>query len=400
MTNHSIEPADAFISYKHASVDLEAANHLGTELSDWHKNKNQDKPRYKWNVFLDHEMRSGADWKANIREKIQGADCFIALISRSSLDSEKCRDEWSIAEQCHRQRGRPHLLPLRLDDSSEIPEVFNVPHIRRLNPLAKRAESIKLHGDIEDACRAKQKHDFWGDAFYERELQLVVAKRSLISGRFKVEDVRDAPENAQPEGVAHWLAMQDIRAAVHLTNELARIRRNGIQVVHSDAVNLNEGRHCAIALGLGFNCLTRLLERQFKEQPLFTVGWGPSERSGVQIETDRFALAGEELTQLPDESDRALLARIVLPAQASSGYCAYFICAGRTAPGTDAAGRFLAKQWQDLLRLYQNRGLRLTRDSVATVMWHPEGANAAHEAPAWIGEPCQYVARRVKGFVD
>src|SRR5581483_2883423 len=124
-----------------------------------------------------------------------------------------------------------------------------------------------------EAEEVKSEHDFWGDAFYEADLQLVVAKRWLKGGSWTTEVTDPKAVDAVPKGVTNWLAVQDIRAAVHLTNSLQSIRPPhggpsplSIQVVHSDKVNLVRRNRCAIALGLGFTRLTHELQDLFNKQ--------------------------------------------------------------------------------------------------------------------------------------
>jgi hypothetical protein len=47
-----------------------------------------------------------------------------------------------------------------------------------------------------------------------------------------------------------------------------------------------------------------------------------------------------------------------------------FVCAGRTAPGTAAAGFYLAKHWQKLLKLYRAHDKDLNVDSMVVVVRH------------------------------
>jgi hypothetical protein len=137
-----------------------------------------------------------------------------------------------------------------------------------------------------------QEHDFWSDAFFESNLQLALAKRTLEGGRWR-SDVNDPNmRDGEPEGVAHWLAVQDIRAAVHLTNSLQPIRRRrfdiserGIEVVHGAKVDLNDRSKSAIALGLGFNKLTHRLIERFDDR-LFRIAWEDVERAGFKGRTD------------------------------------------------------------------------------------------------------------------
>ncbi len=65
----------------------------------------------------------------------------------------------------------------------------------------------------------------------------------------------------------------------------------------------------------------------------------------------------------------------------------HFVCAGRTARGTKAAGIFLATQWEQLLSLYEKNGRDLKTDSVAVFLEFDKGA----ENQAKIHGQCYFV---------
>jgi len=69
-------------------------------------------------------MPGGTAWKTSITNEIQAADCVIALVSEASLRSDWCRSEWKTAKDLSDRRGRPHIVPLRLDNSVDIPREF------------------------------------------------------------------------------------------------------------------------------------------------------------------------------------------------------------------------------------------------------------------------------------
>lgn len=50
----------------------------------------------------------------------------------------------------------------------------------------------------------------------------------------------------------------------------------------------------------------------------------------------------------------------------------WFVCAGRSAPGTAAAGFFLAYRWREIFKLYKIAGKDLRADSLVVVLRHRE----------------------------
>jgi hypothetical protein len=398
------ETLTAFISYSHQR-DRKAAIAVEKRLQREETRDGKGR-RYKWHVVLARKYAAGTDWKNEIERHIDGADCVIALISDASMESEWCAKEWTIARALHDRRKRPHIIPLRLDNSRRIPDSFTNIQIGRLNKTESDRPTEHFEECIRTAEVAKREHDFWGDAFYEHELQLAVPKRRFVGGSLQT-DVKGISRRAKPEGVDYWQAVQDIRAAVELTNKLTKERGvRGIQVVHGKDVDLSTGSRCAIALGLGFNKLTRLLEQRFGKK-LYKVTFGPSARPVRKrrttrrrqtLITDDFLLPGSKARKLPHRFDRALIARVVLPAETAAGYCVYFICAGRTAPGTVAAAWFLANRWRKLLGLYGGTW-SLTKDSVAAILWHPRNGtmDGVRYAPA-SHEDVWYMKGRAPGF--
>src|ERR1700694_4634730 len=124
MTALSRDPLKTVVSYSHVAQDSQAVEVLVDEL----------RVRLRCDVFIDREMPSGVSWEASIDVKIQNADCVIALVSRGSLASDRCREEWRSAREHLRQRGRPQILPLRIDDSTDIPQTLTDIQIDRWRP--------------------------------------------------------------------------------------------------------------------------------------------------------------------------------------------------------------------------------------------------------------------------
>jgi hypothetical protein len=359
----------AFVSYSR-----EDAKKAG-RIIDWFKN-------YGWDVSYDRELPAGPPWEQEIDRVIATRDCLIALISKSSVQhASRCHHELAKALECQRSRGRPQILPFGIDDTEAIPPALGHLNLVSLHGVSLPTQRDRLRAAADKAMEQKCEYDFWGDPFFESDLQLAVAERRLENGRWRPEVTDPDASDAQAEGVVHWLAVQDIRAAVHLTNRLQQVRdfrRDGsmeIQVVHGNDVNLEVGKHCAIALGLGFNGLTQALQNRLNKS-LFEISWPVVTRNGFTGKTDDFELANQRWSP-PDGFEKALLARIVLPREVPTNrpggrpFAVYFVCAGRTAPGTAAAGWYLSTRWRRFLKMIVDEAdLNLARDSVAAVLRH------------------------------
>lgn len=94
-----------FISYAHAD-GAEMASRLAEDLqSDGHE------------VWWDKErLKPGASWTSGIEDGIDHADVVLALLSRSSYDSDICR-----AEQLRALRKRKRVLPVVLQPDTDLP---------------------------------------------------------------------------------------------------------------------------------------------------------------------------------------------------------------------------------------------------------------------------------------
>jgi len=226
--------------------------------------------------------------------------------------------------------------------------------------------------------RRKAEH-FFGKEGMKNEFNLVSAERTVEREFLKHLFAQGAPDEykndqdktmkALPEGVRSWIAEQDIRAASYIAIlfEDQHIRfRIGID---KDAQN-DVGSTSLIALGLGFNaCTNKLAELRF-DGPLFTIGWEVSPLEWRLGKTDQLIFDGSQVELTEDDKknnmDYALIARIV--AHPGSGRV-QFVCAGRSANGTAAAGYFLAQKWDKLAALYDNEA-KMDTHSLAVLIRH------------------------------
>ncbi|WP_243359590.1 hypothetical protein [Fundidesulfovibrio terrae] len=177
-----------------------------------------------------------------------------------------------------------------------------------------------------------------------------------------------------PEGVRAWIPFQDIRAAVYVSRLLGRyVDITPKYIVDSDIseYNLDEIDYTMVAIGLGFNWATNLIER-FTRQKLFKIVWDESCKFGVRC-TDHFIVPGFDVDISDKDRDYSIIARVACPQQECKNSRYFFVCAGRTADGTAAAGYFLQKKWKEILKMYGSGAgdkKDLEKDSMVVVVEH------------------------------
>ena len=94
-----------FISYSHGNHDEEnLARFLHSRLTE-----------HGHEAFIDIGMKAGIDWLDEIKYRIaEWCDHFILLLSRESMSSEMVLQEVRMARASSRERGRPHILLVRI----------------------------------------------------------------------------------------------------------------------------------------------------------------------------------------------------------------------------------------------------------------------------------------------
>ncbi len=212
---------------------------------------------------------------------------------------------------------------------------------------------------------------FFGTATFKDKVYLVFAHRVLDSylGRdpWHTHYKQAEQGNFVPEGVNAWLAFQDVRAAVYLANEIYTVTGRQVKFKHDKDIEEDDFENCAISVGLGFNCFTHHLAG-LCDNNLFKIEWGKSPKH-PQIETDLFSINGA-CPVSPKGKDYCIVARIVSRSAPSRPKRVCFVCAGRTAAGTAAAGFFLANDWMKLMKLYKSNKKTLDHDSLVVVVKH------------------------------
>jgi len=74
-----------------------------------------------YRVFVDRHIQVGMEWAQEIERRVTGADAVIALLSPTAVDSEMLAYELQIARESARKRGKPSILPVRIDFEAPLP---------------------------------------------------------------------------------------------------------------------------------------------------------------------------------------------------------------------------------------------------------------------------------------
>ena len=179
---------------------------------------------------------------------------------------------------------------------------------------------------------------------------------------FEYSDPPDAAKEAKAKakGVEHVIPYEDLRAAVALSQLFQRWNvKMAMSLDRSYAVSVQPTqRGSLIGIGLGFNHVTAKFAGMRPE--LFTLKYTDG--------TDDFDFCGEPHGfSSNEEYDCALVVRIA----GHGGDAPHFICAGRAATGTAAAGFYVANHWRDMLRFYRQQGQDLSNDTLAILLRFP-----------------------------
>lgn len=200
---------------------------------------------------------------------------------------------------------------------------------------------------------------------------------------------RDPMEDRDPmrlyaEDVKGWLAVEDVQAATHLSDLFGSHVR---VCTDKTLVKTNWRKRTTIALGLGFTRHTRnLLSRGDTSESnnlsrYVQIVW--PEDSEDRARTDAIVFNGKFYGEPVDEIDHAIVARVVIRR------VAHFVCAGRTARGTEAAGLFLRENWDQFEQAYEEAGLLLREHSMVLLVSHPATPHPVPSVPPAPEEPLE-----------
>lgn len=156
-------------------------------------------------------------------------------------------------------------------------------------------------------------------------------------------------KNAKVQGVNHVVPFEELKAVLEIQRLFDSM---GAKFQIDLDINLPSSTlpsNSVLAIGLGFNYATYLIQECCK--PLFEVFYENDENLGAL--TDDFMVDEVKHEAVKEDSnyDYALFARVF---KKEGGL--HLICAGRTANGTEAACKFLAKNWAVLASQYENDG--------------------------------------------
>jgi hypothetical protein len=168
-----------------------------------------------------------------------------------------------------------------------------------------------------------------------------------------------------PKGIRHVVAFEELEPVLRL-DRLFRRHRGELRICLDRYYSIGEELppNGGIAIGLGYNNATYKLGK-LSGQLYEVIYCG---------QTDDFVIFDgkakiEPRSLITSNEEYALLARILLR-RGGSPPVPYFVCAGHTGDGTVAAFKFLAENWLELTRAYENQDKSLTRHHMAALLTH------------------------------
>lgn len=164
-------------------------------------------------------------------------------------------------------------------------------------------------------------------------------------------------DGATPNGT-NVVPFQDLRAAISLA-ELFEQFDIPFKIIADTPYRDGSAPVCGfVAIGLGFNKLTCMLSAA--SDWLFEIVYKDTYTNAPK---DDFLLDGQPHGRPDQYTDYALIVRV--PLLTNSKVLPTFVCAGRSASGTAAAGYFLKNRWPELCQLYATNGKDFDDDALA-----------------------------------
>lgn len=74
-----------------------------------------------YKIFIDRHLQVGMEWAREIERRITSADAVIVLLSAAAVGSEMLEHELQIARGAAAKRGKPSILPVRINFDAELP---------------------------------------------------------------------------------------------------------------------------------------------------------------------------------------------------------------------------------------------------------------------------------------
>jgi class 3 adenylate cyclase len=105
-------------------------------------------------VFIDRHLAIGVEWAREIERQIRASEAIVPLLSAAAVESEMLAYEVEIAHRAAQQRGRPRILPIRVDYQDPLPDALAV----FLDPLEYRLwkgpeDNDRVLADLVEALR-------------------------------------------------------------------------------------------------------------------------------------------------------------------------------------------------------------------------------------------------------
>ena len=157
-------------------------------------------------VFIDRFLTMGVDWAREIENRIRSADAVIPLLSADSIHSEMLGFELEIAHEASQlQRGKPKLLPVRLNYTGPLAE----PMASILDPI----QYFLWEGPNDNLGLITE----LGEAL--RHLPATTEEPSRAAAVVPPSPATTAARQKTPGGLTRPLALEAIGGAVPLDSE-------------------------------------------------------------------------------------------------------------------------------------------------------------------------------------
>jgi intracellular sulfur oxidation DsrE/DsrF family protein len=205
---------------------------------------------------------------------------------------------------------------------------------------------------------------FFGENIYNTGITFVFASAKVDMANMQHGNMPESViGNAHPKGISRLIAHNDIRCSIAITRMCEELHIPVHTEIDTCVKDKELPRDTIISIGLGFNRATYALKEHSKVFDIF------------YHECRYFDSEQNKWDKKPDDNyDCALIARII-----GKNGTPHFVCAGRTAEGSEAAGIFLASRWRDILGYYHDRGRDLRTDSMALTIRHLIGEERSGE---------------------
>ena len=121
-------------------------------ISYAHKDKIKISPfveclQEKYNVWYDEGIHYGKEWEEEILEKLDGASIFLYLVTKSSLESQNCKDEIAYSKD-----NNINFINIIVDEI-EIPKTFMFRFGRfQMCKLYEFSDVVSAINDLENKC--------------------------------------------------------------------------------------------------------------------------------------------------------------------------------------------------------------------------------------------------------